>query len=119
MQPLPACPSLTRDPLPPACAPRPHRPPPQLYQQQGYVEVGRDPPFRPNRRCLMKKDVPPCLPANNISSVGGRWSVEGVQAAPASGSGSSSSGDGGGGKAAAAAGSRRSDGKGVYDWSDL
>lgn len=74
----------------------------QLYQRLGYLEVGRDPVFKPNRRCLMRKDVPRI--SNNISSVGGRWTAVGTS------SSSGSDGAGGGGGSGHAAG--------VYVWSE-
>ncbi|PRW44553.1 GCN5-related N-acetyltransferase [Chlorella sorokiniana] len=75
----------------------------QLYEKLGYQEVGRDPVFTPNRRCLMRKEVEPChAPSNNIVSSAGTIRV----------SASSSEGSGGGSSGSS---SRKS---GVFIWSE-
>lgn len=108
-RPCAATPGRARFPLP-TLSTRPHLPTSpcslllQLYERLGYQEVGRDPVFTPNRRCLMRKEVEPChAPSNNIVSSGGTIRANGS---------SSGGGKGGGGGGAS---SRKS---GVFIWSE-
>ncbi|KAL4439267.1 hypothetical protein ABPG77_004169 [Micractinium sp. CCAP 211/92] len=93
----------------------------RLYQRLGYTEVGRDPMFTPNRRCLMRKDVEAlrCTPksssygnlslASRLSSGGG--GSGGGAASEGSRSGGARGGGGGGGGSGG--------GAGVFVWSDV
>ncbi|KAL4428386.1 hypothetical protein ABPG75_002475 [Micractinium tetrahymenae] len=107
----------------------------RLYQRLGYTEVGRDPVFTPNRRCLMRKEVEAlrCTPrgssygnismASGLSSSGGGGGSGGGTATSSQGSSSSgkasssSSGSGSGSGSSGSSGS--SSGGGVFVWSDL
>ncbi len=118
----PTFPAERRDAQPAPSATPPLSGLPQLYQRLGYTEVGRDPMFTPNRRCLMRKDVEAlrCTPKSssygNLSlasrlSSGGGGSGRGA-ASEGSRSGGARGGGGGGGGGSGG-------GAGVFVWSDV
>lgn len=99
---------------PPAtCAPRL-----QLYHSMGYQEVRRDPMFSPNRRCLMRKDVPAC--GSIVGSRDGCTSSGASSGAFGATNGGGGGGGGGGGASGATGGSGGAKSRGgTYDWSHL
>ncbi|KAI7842964.1 hypothetical protein COHA_003469 [Chlorella ohadii] len=88
----------------------------QLYERLGYEEVGRDPLFTPNRRCLMRKEVEPChAPSNNIVSSGGTIRVSTTTLTTSSGSSSSGGSSSEGGSSSSTASRSKS---GVFNWGE-
>lgn len=90
----------------------------QLYERQGYAEVGRDPAFTPNRRCLMRKDVPRCQTQAAAAAPGSGSSSRTLVRRPSS-SGTDSGGSEASGSGGAEAAQQLGSSGGVFMWSDL
>ncbi|EFN55373.1 hypothetical protein CHLNCDRAFT_134424 [Chlorella variabilis] len=90
----------------------------ELYHSMGYQEVRRDPMFSPNRRCLMRKDVPAC--GSIVGSRDGCTSSGASSGAFGATNGGGGGGGGGGGASGATGGSGGAKSRGgTYDWSHL